>query len=671
MKLTHQNSTLIVDNQTVTFNHRLLLQQTDESPIVFLGHGEETVTMYRGNFDIDDQVDTRLALTIINAYQVADKLALEFGFQDVHYLTLELTIDDQGRLVMIPQQVAAHWNRIWLRLAATADEKVYGAGEQMSHFNLRGRHFPLWTSEPGIGRNKHTLTTFKADADHAGGDYYTTNYPEPTFVSTHKYYCHTTSYAYADFDFRHPDFHELQHWQVPTSWTFETAETYVGLIEQLTSLLGRQAPLPDWTNQGLVAGLQGGTPRIETLKRRFQDHHVALAGIWAQDWEGIRMTSFGKRLFWNWQFDDNLYPELPAQVKQWRQEGLRFLGYINPYVAVDSPMFAQTNPDYFAKNKRGEVYEVDFGEFNCGVVDFTNPYAFKWFKSVIKTNLIDAGFAGWMADFGEYLPTDVVLADGSDSMVMHNQWPMLWAKCNYDAIHEAGKEAEIVTFMRAGATGSQRYNPLLWAGDQSVNWSLDDGIASTIPAALSAGMTGNGLTHSDIGGYTSMYGNLRTKELFMRWGEMAAFTPFMRSHEGNRPAENFQVYDSGEALDHLAKFTHVFQRLTPYRQAVIKEVVAHGTPAQRPLFMHYEDDPESYSIQYEYLFGRDLLVAPVYQAEKLKWSVYLPDDDWVNLWTDESFRGGHHEVDAPLGQIPVFYRKQSSYTDLFKTLKQA
>ena len=87
--------------------------------------------------------------------------------------------------------------------------------------------------------------------------------------------------------------------------------------------------------------------------------------------------------------------------------------------------------------------------------------------------------------------------------------------------------------------------------------------------------------------------------------------------------------------------------------------------------MHYEDDPESYSIQYEYLFGRDLLVAPVYQAEKLKWSVYLPDDDWVNLWTDESFRGGHHEVDAPLGQIPVFYRKQSSYTDLFKTLKQA
>lgn len=671
MKLIIKNQTLTVEDQRVVYNDRLLFEQTAQSPVLFVGHGDADVTMYRGNFDIDDHVDTRIPLTIMNQYRIENQIALEFGWQDSHYLTLMFGLDKAGRLTVTPQVTDPHWNRLWLRLPATKNEKLYGAGEQLSHFNLRGYHFPLWTFEPGIGRNKQTQTTFEADVhDHAGGDYYTTNYPEATFISTHKYYWHTDSYVYADFDFRNAAFHELQYWGIPAKWVVETADTYVALLEKLTGLLGRQAALPAWTHHGLIAGLQGGTDRVEALKTTLQQNDVTLAGIWAQDWEGIRMTSFGKRLFWNWQYDAQLYPELPQQVQRWRKEGIRFLGYINPYVAIDSPMFAQTNPDYFAKTRGGQVYAVDFGEFNCAVVDFTNPAAFAWFKSVIRTNLIDAGFAGWMADFGEYLPTDVVLSDHSDPMNRHNQWPMLWAKCNYEAVHEAGKADDIVYFMRAGATGSQRYNPLLWAGDQSVNWSLDDGLASTIPAALSAGMTGNGLSHSDIGGYTSRYGNLRTPELFMRWAEMAAFTPVMRSHEGNRPDENFQMYDSPSVMAHLARQTHLFTALTPYREAVLQQVAQHGTPAQRPLFLHYETDAAAYDCQYEYLFGRDLLIAPVHEADQTTWRVHLPADDWIHLWSGRHFSGGDYEITAPLGQMPVFYRGQSNYTKLFETLKQ-
>src|SRR5690606_23826472 len=109
--------------------------------------------------------------------------------------------------------------------------------------------------------------------------------------------------------------------------------------------------------------------------------------------------------------------------------------------------------NYLALNEAGETYLVDFGEFDCGVVDFTNPDATTWYKSVIKENMLDFGLDGWMADFGEYLPTDVVLSNGVSAKLMHNAWPVLWGQVNYEAMEEAGKLGEAVFFMRAGYSG--------------------------------------------------------------------------------------------------------------------------------------------------------------------------------------------------------------------------
>ena len=143
----------------------------------------------------------------------------------------------------------------------------------------------------------------------------------------------------------------------------------------------------------------------------------------------------------------------------------------------------------------GGDYVVDFGEFDYGVVDFTNPAACEWYKGVIQKEMIDFGLDGWMADFGEYLPTDCALFNGRSAELEHNDWPRRWAKVNYEAIAERGKTNDIYFFMRAGAAGMQGYRHSLWAGDQSVDWSMDDGLASVIPAALSSGMMGNGLHH--------------------------------------------------------------------------------------------------------------------------------------------------------------------------------
>ena len=161
---------------------------------------------------------------------------------------------------------------------------------------------------------------------------------------------------------------------------------------------------------------------------------------------------------------------------------------MNPYLCVDGPLFQEAEAaGYFALQRQGPYRIVDFGEFDCGVVDFTNPEAADWFaEEVIGRNMLDFGLSGWMADFGEYLPIDVHLANGVDAK-MHNAWPVLWAEVNARAVESRGMTGEALFFMRAGFTGVQAHCPLLWAGDQSVDFSRHDGLVTVICGALSAG----------------------------------------------------------------------------------------------------------------------------------------------------------------------------------------
>ncbi|MGJ3627635.1 TIM-barrel domain-containing protein [Sphingomonas sp. MMS24-JH45] len=130
----------------------------------------------------------------------------------------------------------------------------------------------------------------------------------------------------------------------------------------------------------------------------------------------------------------------------------------------------------------------------------------------------------------------------------------------------------------------------LWAGDQSVDFSRHDGIGTVIRAALSSGLVGNAYSHSDLGGYTSLYGNVRTPELLMRWSELSAFSPVMRSHEGNRPRDNLQLDGDPAVLAHFAAMTRVHAALAPYVATLCAEAEATGLPLQRALFLDWEDD---------------------------------------------------------------------------------
>jgi alpha-glucosidase len=644
-------------------NEKLVISHRKKNPAFFVGSGIETIKHYRGNFDISDFIEERIGL---DSYQIEGNVII-FSHCD---MKLKIKLVEKDDRLHISLSTNNYINRFWMRIYATAEEKVYGCGEQASYFNLRGRNFPLFTSEPGVGRDKTSLTTFYADkADGSGGDYYNTYYPEATYVSTRKYWLHADSYAYSEFNFEHPEFHELHFWETPREIIISSKETYLDLVEDITDFVGRTPVLPEYLLDGIVLGLQGGMNKVLEYLALAEQFDVKVSGLWCQDWAGYKHTTFGKRLFWNWTLNEDVYPGLVEQIKQLNKKGVAFLTYICPFLLEEQSLFIEAKEnDYLVFNKEGDVYLIDFGEFFCGAVDLTNPKAFEWYKSIIQTNIIDLGVKGWMADFGEYLPTDCVLYNKKDALIMHNEWPVLWAKCNYEAVVEAGKLGQVFYFMRSGNFGSQKYATALWAGDQSVNWELHDGIASVIPSALSVGIIGNPFTHSDIGGYTSLYGNIRSKELFERWLEMSVFSSIMRTHEGNRPSENFQFYNDSKTLQLLSRMTKIRQELKPYISSLYNEAATKGYPLQRPLFMHYEDEIVLYDIQYSYMFGKDIIVVPVVSEHQIQKEVFLPQDDWIHLWTGEQYKGGNITVDAMIGYPPVFYKSDSPFRELFQTI---
>lgn len=603
------------DGFTLSYQQRTILHHSRQTPCLWAGAGTADIEMFRGNFSIKDRLDEKIALTQAAVSERASGWVIRFTRGETIGATLEVSTDDHDRLVLRLKNDAVAHNRLWLRLAAKPEDHIYGCGEQFSYFDLRGKPFPLWTSEQGVGRNKQSHVTWLADCkENAGGDYYWTFFPQPTFVSTQKYYCHVDNSGYMNFDFSAPHYHELAFWENHATLRFECAPTYIELLEKLTALLGRQPELPDWVYDGVTLGIQGGTEVCQQKLDVMRRGGVKVNGIWAQDWSGIRMTSFGKRVMWNWKWNRDLYPQLDTHIAQWKREGVQFLAYINPYVASDRDLCEEAAArGYLTQDAAGKDYHVEFGEFYAGVVDLTNPEAYAWYKEVIKKQLIELGCGGWMADFGEYLPTDTHLYNKVSAEIMHNAWPALWAKCNYEALEETGKLGEVLFFMRAGYTGSQKYSTMMWAGDQNVDWSLDDGLASVIPAALSLAMSGHGLHHSDIGGYTTLFEMKRSKELLLRWCDFSAFTPMMRTHEGNRPGDNWQFDGDAETIAHFARMTTIFTTLKPYIKQAVAQNARTGLPVMRPLFLHYEDEPRAYTLKYQYLFGRDLLVAPVYE----------------------------------------------------------
>lgn len=654
------NNKIRVCNEDVVF--------IEDNNFLSLQKANADIDMYLGNFFIEDKVEKSQDFAITNTKIENNQVVLSFNSKDNEDAKIQFEEKDgliKIKFISIPD----NYNRITIKVKAEKNEAVFGLGEQFSYFNLRGKSYPIFTSEQGVGRNKNTEITKLADqAMRGGGDYYTTFYPQPTYVSSRKYFMHCDTYAYCNFNFENEDYHEITFWQAPKEIVIGSAANILEVVKKLSNYLGHQDLFPTWAMKGLSLGIQGGSDYALSCINKAKSLNLDLNSIWIQDWEGINITSFGKRLRWDWKWDEKLYPNLPNIIDDLKKDNIKVMGYINPYVVHDGSLCEiAIKKDYLAKDKNGENYFVDFGEFNCGIIDFTIPEAFDWYKEVIKENLIKFGLSGWMADFGEYLPTDCYLRNG-DALVEHNRWPGLWAKLNWQACHELDRD-DIVFFMRAGNAMSQKYCKIIWAGDQNVDFSEDDGLPSVITSALSLSMCAMGLHHSDIGGYTTLFNLKRTKELLIRWAEMATFTLFMRTHEGNRPEVNHQLMDDEISIKAFAYLVKIHNMLFDYLANL--NIINHesGIAVQRPIFFHY-DDEKYYNIKDQYMLGDELIVAPQIKEETFSRKVILPEDDWIHIFSGKAFKGGEYEVETPYLTPAVFYKKAGKFASLFEQIRK-
>ena len=386
----------VEDGFDLCVNGTLVVRHRRSAPAFFLGSGRAKVAMSRGNFDLDARLDERLALRVARVSEASVGLSIAAALPDLLTLRIE---GNQLHLACADPAL----NRFWMRTVAEPGERLWGGGEQMSYFNLAGRRFPLWTSEPGVGRDKSTLVTFEADRlGNAGGDYWNTNYPQPTYLSSRRYALHVETTAYACFDFRDPGFHEIEAWEVPARVELFCAERFAGLVTELSTRFGRPPRLPEWAYSGAILGLKDGLNSFARMEAIVAAGAI-VTGLWCEDWAGLRVTSFGKRLFWDWKANKGRYPGLRAKIAELADRGIRFLAYVNPYLAVDGALYGEAVAAGFLARRMDsdEPYRVDFGEFEAGVLDFTLPAAAAWFaERVIGQEMLDLGVAGWMADFG-------------------------------------------------------------------------------------------------------------------------------------------------------------------------------------------------------------------------------------------------------------------------------
>jgi sulfoquinovosidase len=151
--------------------------------------------------------------------------------------------------------------------------------------------------------------------------------------------------------------------------------------------------------------------------------------------------------------------------------------------------------------------------------------------------------------------------------------------------------------------------------------------------------------------------------LLMRWTELAAFTVVFRTHEGNRPEVNHQIYSDAETLRHFARLAEVYAAWKPYRLELVREAAGTGLPVVRHPFIHYPDDPEVYGLEYQFMVGPELLVAPVLDPGERAVNVYLPAGQWVHLWSGDEYgsaeEGVYETVSVPIGEPAVFYKEGS------------
>ena len=370
-------------------------------------------------------------------------------------------------------------------------------------------------------------------------------------------------------------------------------------------------------------------------------------------WYG-KETDMG-RLEWN----PEQWPDYRRMLRELKDQGVNTVLITQPYInkigALDNYNMLDSL-GLLTKDGEGSTNDVTTWVGEAGMFDMANPETREWLWNRLK-ELTDDGVAGWWGDLGEpeVHPLSIVHANGETAEQFHNAYGNVWSSMIYNGLRKDFPDMRPLLMMRGGTAGLQRYSVMPWTTDVSRSWG---GFQPQVKLMLSSGLSGLGYMSSDIGGFAVDPENPTDPELYVRWLQMGTFTPTLRTHAQLKP----EPYHYPEVEDISKRYINMRYEWLPYNYTLAYENAAFGLPLARPLNFRGDNPGKEYaSVNDEYLWGDNVLVAPVMTKGAKSRTVLFPAGDWIDFFNPKkSYTGGTKAVvEAPLDKLPLFVRKGS------------
>jgi alpha-D-xyloside xylohydrolase len=489
-------------------------------------------------------------------------------------------------------------------------EKLFGGGESFTRLDKRGQKLVLWAND---ANGVETGRMYK---------------PIPFFMSNRGYgmFVHTSAPTTFDFGATYGNTNALLLGDDELD-LFVFLGTPKEILNEYTTLTGKP-PMPPLWSFGLwmsrITYYSEDETRAVAAKlrgNRIPSDVIHLDTGWFEtDWRC------------DYQFSKTRFKDPVKMIADLKHDGFHISLWQLPYFVPKNSLF----PEILAKG-----LAVRDGKGNLpyedAVLDFTNPATVAWYQEKIA-GLLKMGVGAIKVDFGEAAPLNGIYANGRSGFYEHNLYPLRYNQAVADITRQT--TGENIIWARSAWAGSQRY-PLHWGGDSGAQ---DSGMAATLRGGLSLGLSGFTFWSHDIGGFAAK----TPEELYRRWMPFGMLTSHSRCH-GTPPKEPWEY--SPAFMDDFRRADELKYRLMPYVYAQAKDSSERGLPMVRALFIEYPGDPGSWQVDDEYLFGSDILVAPLMETGATERNVYLPPGQWIDYQTAKVFAGGWHTIAA--GQIPV------------------
>jgi alpha-D-xyloside xylohydrolase len=444
-----------------------------------------------------------------------------------------------------------------------------------------------------------------------------------------------------------------------------SGRTPVQIMRQYADATGYPPMMPEYATGFWQCKLRYQTQEeLMAVARGYRDRGLPLSVIVA---DFFHWTLMGE-----WKFDPEKWPDVPGMVKELEGMGVKLMVSVWPTVNQLSENFDEMkSKGYLVGSEHGDESHTQFmdqrpeGPLHMYYYDATNPDAQRYVWEKIKEGYYDHGIKTWWLDACEpeiypLSPENLRYHIGNGEMVT-NIYPMLNSKAFHEGMTGEGEE-EIILLTRSAWAGSQRYGALVWSGDIP---STFEALRTQVSAGLNIAMSGIPWWNTDIGGF---HGGApedpQFRELLIRWFQFGVFSPVMRLHGHREPTVGVtggpnEAWSFGEeAYGIIEGLLALREKLRPYIMDQMREAHLTGAPVMRPLYYDFPNDQQCH-IGDQFMFGSQIMVAPVLEAGKRSRSLYLPGGArWREGDTGEVHRGGVWiEVDAPLDRVPYFYRE--------------